>query len=62
MGFRANDYARNKIQSPWKAMLLNNVLAGLEYVTQVSEPYLTGPPSGYDSVCTFFYRQDFLEA
>lgn len=43
-------------------MLLNNVLAGLEYVTQVSEPYLTGPPPGYDSVCTFFYRQDFLEA
>ena len=34
-------------------MLLNNVLAGCEYVTQISEPHLTGPPPGYDSVRTF---------
>jgi len=33
-------------------MLLNNVLAGYEYTTVFSEPHLTGPPSGYDSVCT----------
>jgi len=51
MGFRANDYAGNKIKSPWKAMLLNNVLAGYEYTTVFSKSNLTGPPSGYDSVC-----------
>jgi len=37
-------------------MLLNNVLAGKEYVTEVSEPSLTGPPSGYDSVCASLRR------
>lgn len=31
-------------------MLLNNILAGREYTTQVSEPHLKGPPQGYDSV------------
>lgn len=34
-------------------MLLNNVLAGLEYTTLLNEPNLKGPPQGYDSVCTF---------
>ena len=33
-------------------MLLNNVLAGLEYTTLLNEPNLKGPPQGYDSVCT----------
>jgi len=47
---KSNDYAKNKIKSPWKAMLLNNVLAGFEYTTQFSEPHLKGPPSGFDSV------------
>ena len=53
--FRSHDYVKNEIQSPWKAMLLNNVLAGVEYTTMLNSPYLKGPPQGYDSVCILLF-------
>lgn len=37
-------------------MLLNNVLAGSEYVTVYSATHLKGPPQGYDSVCISLSR------
>lgn len=47
---KSDHYAQNKIQSPWKAMLLNNVLAGSEYTTEQNATHLNGPPQGYHSV------------
>jgi len=47
---KSDHYAKNKVASLWKAMLLNNVLAGTEYATLYSAPHFKGPPQGYDSV------------
>ncbi|KAF9790465.1 ADP-ribosylation [Thelephora terrestris] len=47
---KSDHYAKNRIASPWKAMLLNNVLAGSEYTTMFDATHLKGPPLGYDSV------------
>ncbi|KAF9648834.1 ADP-ribosylation [Thelephora ganbajun] len=47
---KSDHYAKNEIKSPWKALLLNNVLAGVEYTTVFNERHLKGPPLGYDSV------------
>lgn len=47
---KSDNYAKNKISSPWKAMLLNNVLAGSEYTTKYDSTHLKEPPQGYDSV------------
>ncbi|KAG9044859.1 hypothetical protein FS842_001374 [Serendipita sp. 407] len=47
---KANDYSKNAIASPWKAVLLNDVVIGKGIIMSTDSPGLTGPPSGYDSV------------
>ncbi|KAG8753100.1 hypothetical protein FRC14_006429 [Serendipita sp. 396] len=47
---KANDYSKNAIASPWKAVLLNDVVIGKGIIMSTDSPGLTNPPSGYDSV------------
>jgi len=47
---KSNTYVKNVVTSPWKAMLLNNVLAGVEYTTLLNGTNFKAPPRGYDSV------------
>lgn len=47
---KSNDYSRNATSSPWKAMILNNVVVGKGYKITNDNSSLTGPPPGYDSV------------
>jgi len=54
---RSNDYSRNVTSSPWKAMILNNVVVGKGYKITNDNSSLTGPPPGYDSVSLFEFRR-----
>lgn len=47
---KSNDYSRNEIKSPWKAVMLNRVVVGKGYKLKQDDPTLTSPPAGYDSV------------
>jgi len=52
---RSNGYSRNDCTSTWKAMLLNKVVVGKGYKMITSNPALTEPPAGYDSVSVVVY-------
>jgi len=47
---KSNDYSKNLVPSPWKAMLLSHVVAGRTKKYKLDRPVLTSAPSGYDSV------------
>jgi len=47
---RSNDYSENLVSSPWKAMLLANVVVGNAKRFTKNQPALTQPPAGFDSV------------
>ncbi|KAG8812083.1 hypothetical protein FRC18_003104 [Serendipita sp. 400] len=47
---KASDYSKNTIDSPLKALLLNDVVIGKGIIMSTDSPKLTGPPMGYDSV------------
>jgi len=46
---KANDYSTSTV-SPWKAMLLNDVVMGKAIKLTWTDTSLTEPPQGYDSV------------
>ena len=46
----SNDYIRNLVQSPWKAILLCYVVVGNPKKLATYQPTLTQPPVGFDSV------------
>ncbi|KAG8812450.1 hypothetical protein FRC19_003119 [Serendipita sp. 401] len=50
---KANDYSKNAIASPWKAVLLNDVVIGKGIIMSTDSPGLTNPPSGYDSLIIY---------
>jgi len=52
---RSNGYSHNDCTSTWKAMLLNKVVVGKGYKMIASNPALTEPPAGYDSVSVVAY-------
>lgn len=47
---RSNDYSKNLVSSPWKAILLAYVVVGNAKKFTTSQPTLTKPPVGFDSV------------
>ena len=47
---RSNDYSKNLVSSPWKATLLAYVVVGKAKKFTTSQPTLTQPPVGFDSV------------
>ncbi|TFY50765.1 hypothetical protein EVJ58_g10898 [Rhodofomes roseus] len=47
---KANDYIQQQGRSPYKAMLLNDVVMGKVIKMTTDNPTLTAPPAGYDSV------------
>ncbi|CAL1710597.1 unnamed protein product [Somion occarium] len=47
---KANDYVAQVSPSPYRAMLLNDVVLGKTKKLTTSDPNLTKPPNGYDSV------------
>jgi len=47
---KANDYVGERSQSPYRSMLLNDVVMGKTVKLTVSDPNLTQPPDGHDSV------------
>ncbi|KAG9052985.1 hypothetical protein FS842_008925 [Serendipita sp. 407] len=47
---KASDYSKNTLDSPLKALLLNDVVIGKGIIMSTDSPKLTGPPVGYDSV------------
>jgi hypothetical protein len=47
---RSNDYSKNLVSSPWKAILLAYVVVGNAKKFTTNQPALTGPPAGFDSV------------
>ncbi|KAH9932390.1 ADP-ribosylation [Fomitopsis serialis] len=47
---KANDYVQERGGSPYKAMLLSDVVMGKAIKLTVDSPSLTQPPVGYDSV------------
>ncbi|KAI0087590.1 ADP-ribosylation [Irpex rosettiformis] len=47
---KANDYSRERGGSPYKTMLLNDVVLGNAKKLYTDEPNLTQPPTGHDSV------------
>ncbi|KAI0056239.1 ADP-ribosylation [Artomyces pyxidatus] len=47
---KANDYVSEQGQSPFRSMLLNNVVLGKTVKLTTSDTSLTQPPRGYDSV------------
>ena len=47
---RSNDYSENLVPSPWKAVLLANVVVGNAKRFTTNQPALTRPPAGFDSV------------
>jgi len=46
----SNNYIKNLVPSPWKAILLSCVVVGKTKKFTTSQPALTGPPAGFDSV------------
>lgn len=47
---KSDDYNQNLVYSPYKALLLNTVIVGQAIKLTQNSPYLTAPPTGYDSV------------
>ena len=47
---RANDYIKNLVHSPWKAVLLSYVVVGNSKKFTTYQPKLTQAPVGFDSV------------
>ncbi|KAI0799817.1 ADP-ribosylation [Irpex lacteus] len=47
---KANDYVDEQGMSPYKCMLLNDVILGNAKKLYTDQPNLTQPPTGYDSV------------
>ena len=46
----SNDYIKNLVHSPWKAILLSYVVVGNPKKFATGQPTLTQPPVGFDSV------------
>jgi len=47
---KSNDYSKNFVSSPWKAVLLAYVVVGNAKKFTTNQPTLTKPPVGFDSV------------
>jgi len=47
---RSNDYSKNLLPSPWKAIILAYVVVGNAKKFTTSQPTLTRAPAGFDSV------------
>jgi len=47
---KSNDYSKNAVQSPWKALLLNKVIVGKGYKVPTTSFAGTKLPAGYDSI------------
>jgi len=47
---RSNDYSKNLVPSPWKALILAYVVVGNPKTFTTDQPTLTQPPAGFDSV------------
>ncbi|KAF9646701.1 ADP-ribosylation, partial [Thelephora ganbajun] len=47
---KSNDYSKNIVPSPWKAVLLACVVVGKAKAFILDHPKLTQPPEGFDSV------------